>query len=404
MNHRINISLTLRKNGDSWFFLIAAMLAVFCVLKVLRGGDISNNREGGLWNYISLLYYPVFLCVIVSKIRFRIQMIFVAALMFVGAILFSTIVTFELELSVSFAYQLLMLPYSMLVLFTFYLCATEGDGGKRMIYGGYLVCLALTLYFMFRFRFGDRGEAVRSDIYFSLGLFPFVMQFERKMPVRRILMVAQFVAVFLSNKRTAFISFVLGLVLYLLIETWVTNSRKFGRMVKAMITVAVVGLLFYSISRYIDNVFNFRIYDRLFSLEDDEGSGRLIIYRRVWEHFQSSTMMEKVFGHGMNSVGKIAGAGHAHNDLLEVLYNNGIFACGWMGIFYMLVIREVIRMVKRKSPYAAAFAFSTVTGLFLAMFSYFVIFYTYVTCYVAFWGYALAMESKRLYQMRRDPV
>ena len=109
-----------------------------------------------------------------------------------------------------------------------------------------------------------------------------------------------------------------------------------------------------------------------------------------------------VFGHGMNTAGKIGGAGQAHNDFLEILYNYGILPFVSVVVFYLSLIVEGIRLVRRESPYAAAFAFSLIVGLFLAMFSYFTIYYTYVTCIMAFWGYAMAMENKRLSCLEGD--
>lgn len=53
-------------------------------------------------------------------------------------------------------------------------------------------------------------------------------------------------------------------------------------------------------------------------------------------------------------------------------------------------------MLRSRSPYAAAFSASIVLGLFLSLFSYMLVYYTYVTGLVAFWGYCLALEKERL--------
>ena len=47
------------KLQNNIFLLISVLLFAFCVLKVLRGSDTDSTAVGGIWNYISLLYYPL---------------------------------------------------------------------------------------------------------------------------------------------------------------------------------------------------------------------------------------------------------------------------------------------------------------------------------------------------------
>ena len=98
----------------------------------------------------------------------------------------------------------------------------------------------------------------------------------------------------------------------------------------------------------------------------------------------------------MNTAGDVVGVGHAHNDFLEVMYNYGIIAFFCIVGFYLSMISQAVRMIRYRSHYAPAFAFSVVIGFTLGMFSYFLIFYTFVTGIVSFWGYTLKMEDSRL--------
>lgn len=384
-----------KKQKNTFFLLVTIMLSVFCVLKVLRGSDTGSTASGGFWNYISLFYYPVFLLVFEVKAKYRVKTIFVSSLLYVLLTFFAALLNTTIQFDVLKIYQFLMIPYSILVFWTFYLCSDKSDIGEKIILWGYFACLGLNLYSILRFRFAGADQAMESDIYFSLGLLPFALQLLKNKKVKIVIIVSEFFAVFMVNKRTALISFAIGLVIYLLIDSWTNEKRKFGTTLKTIIMATISVVLFYGISKYIDDKYEMNIYYRLFRLAEDGGSGRDVLYERIWEGFKNSSFAEKMFGHGMNTAGQIGGAGQAHNDLLEILYDYGVFAFASAVVFYLSLIVEGIRLVKRKSPYAATFAFSLVIGLFLAMFSYFLIYYTYVTCIMAFWGYVMAMEHKR---------
>ena len=161
-----------------------------------------------------------------------------------------------------------------------------------------------------------------------------------------------------------------------------------------MIIVAVY--VMYEVSYYLDSSLGLGIYDRLNRLETDDGSGRGRMYVAVWQGIRNSNWFDVLFGHGMNSAGRVAGAGYAHNDFLEVLYDYGVVSFVCIVVYFVSLIRYAIQMIIRKSPYAPAFAFSMVIGITLSMFSYFLIFYTFVTCIMAFWGYVLKMETSRI--------
>ncbi len=395
MNGMIQLKEHHDKKKQAGFLLIALMLAAFCILKVLRGNDVETTTAGGVWNVISLVYYPIFLVAFLGQKKYHIRAPFVWSFLYSILALLLAVVHMTALPNLYGAYRLLMLPYPAMVFWTFYLCSEDSPKGEKIILAGYMVSLALNLYAGSTMQFEKVYSMTQSDIYFSLGLFPFALQFIKKKYWRAMVISLQFVAVFFSDKRSGLISFVIALVVYYLIDVQVKAPKQFFKALKTIVLVAVAIGLFYVVSRYLDNVFDMGIYDRLFRLSEDGGSGRTNIYRRVWNGFRSSPFLEQVFGHGMNTISQLGGT-QAHNDLLEVLYDYGMFGLIPLIVFYLTLIVECVRLVKRRSPYAAAFTFSLIVGLFLAMFSYFIIFYTYVTCYFAFWGYVLCMENKRM--------
>jgi len=376
------------------FLLVAVLLSVFCILKVLRGSNTESTASGGIWNFISLFYYFILLVSIVKTKKYRLKPLFIASITYIFFAVFAAIYNLNFELNISNIYEFLMIPYAVIVFLSFYLCSGFSSKAEKIILFGYFGCIFLNIYSIFKFRFAGAAQAMESDIYFSLGLFPFALQFLKNKRIKILVIILEFVAVFMVNKRTALISFVLALIVYLLVGAWIEQKNKFLGTLKTLLISGISICLFYFITKYIDDKYNMQIYYRLFRLAEDGGSGRDVIYEKVWEAFKSSTIVEQLFGHGMNTAGKVGGAGHAHNDFLEILYNYGMIACISSVMFYVLLFVECIRSVKRKSPYAASFSFSFVVGIFLAMFSYFLIFYTYVTCIMAFWGYVLCMEKK----------
>lgn len=402
MNQEIKKRTNSQRKGITLFLMVALMLSIFCVLKVLRGSDTGSSAQGGIWNYISLLFYPVFLFAFLIKKRYKVSLFLYSSILYMLFALIPAIGKFSAEGDITYIYQFIMIPYPILVFLTFYFCSDESDRGKKIILLGYFACLALNLYSVITFQFAEAEQAQQSDIYFSLGLFPFALLFLKRKDLRIVTVVLEFLAVFMVNKRTALISFLLALVAYLLIDSYMKEKSKFFSMLKTLTIIALIALVFYGISKYLDDKYEMGVYSRLFRLSEDGGSGRDIIYRNIWNGFHESSLAEKLFGHGMKTAGKIGGASQAHNDFLEILYDYGLLDFIFAVLFYVSLIVEQIRLIRKKSPYASCFAVSLVIGLFLAMFSYFLIFYTYVTCIMAFWGYVLAMEEKRLKRLQKE--
>ena len=209
-------------------------------------------------------------------------------------------------------------------------------------------------------------------------------------------MIGMFLAVFFSNKRTGLIAFVIAFVVYILIDEYINGRNNALKLIKSLLLTVAVLLAFYYLGRYFDNKYYLGIFARLENLQEDGGSGRAEIYSTIWNEYKNSSFLDKLIGHGMFSTNSLTGF-NAHVDFLEVLYDYGIFALICLVWFYICLIKKSINMLRSHSPYAAAFSASIVLGLFLSLFSYMLVYYTYVTGLVAFWGYCLALEKERLF-------
>lgn len=384
------------KKREYGFVIISLMLCVFCIMKVFRGSDTSITKEGGIWNYISLLYYIATIWGVIKIRRMKVRTLFVAPFFYSILSMLFAFGTGSVSLSTTKIYIFLMIPYFFLVFTTFYFFADENQNAEKIILFAYIVCLLVNYYTVIAFLVYGRTRALANDVYFSLCLFPFALQFIKNKGWRMAIIVAQFLVTFLSNRRTGFIALCIGFIVYFLLDVKNNNRFNFFKLICRVVLLVVVVYAFYRVSSYIDSTFDFGIYARLNRISMDEGSGRSGMYSKVWEAICESDWIELLFGHGMNTAGKVVGAGYAHNDYLEVLYDYGIISFLCIVIFMLSIIRQAIQMIKRRSPYAPTFAFSVAIGIMLSMFSYFLIFYTYVTCIMAFWGYAIKMETLRL--------
>lgn len=382
------------KSQNNTFLLISALLFAFCVLKVLRGTDTASTATGGIWNYISLLYYPLaFLAVF--KTTHTVGAIFLAPTFYVIIATLNAVINFNGALDQSTAYNFLMLPYFLLLFVTFYCYSRNNTKGNHIILLTFLICLAVNLLTVLKYQIGGAGRPLASDIYFSLCLFPFALVISKNKKIKMLAIVGMFLAVFFSNKRTGLIAFVIAFIVYKLIDEYVNNPQNIVRLIKSIVFTAIILLAFYYAGNYFDNKYDLGIFARLENLQEDGGSGRNEIYSTIWNEYKNSSFLDKLIGHGMFSTNSLTGF-DAHDDFLEVLYDYGIFALICLVWFYICLIKKSINMLRSRSPYAAAFSASIVLGLFLSLFSYMLVYYTYVTGLVAFWGYCLALEKERL--------
>ena len=79
------------------------------------------------------------------------------------------------------------------------------------------------------------------------------------------------------------------------------------------------------------------IFERFASILSDKGSGRDKVYKATFDLIINTDFTSFLFGHGWNSVVLKSKANlSAHNDLLEVLYDSGVFALSFQQQFRSL--------------------------------------------------------------------
>ena len=107
-------SITYKKR-EYGFIIVSLMLCASCVLKVFRGANTAITSEGGIWNYISLLYYITAIWGILRTRTHKLKAIFVAPLLYCILSILFALGTGSASFSTSKIYSLLMIPYFFLV-------------------------------------------------------------------------------------------------------------------------------------------------------------------------------------------------------------------------------------------------------------------------------------------------
>ena len=107
---------------------------------------------------------------------------------------------------------------------------------------------------------------------------------------------------------------------------------------------------------YLYGVVSETVTFRFNQLEEDGGSGRNIIYERIFYSFQQSEWNEKLFGQGYQSVVNINNGALAHNDLLQLLYDFGVVGVGLFLMFFLSLVFSVIDRFSRRNANKTLYA------------------------------------------------
>jgi O-antigen ligase len=230
--------------------------------------------------------------------------------------------------------------------------------------------------------------SVMDDIYFLILLLPWVLLYP-KVLWKSIGILVIILAVLLAMKRTALLALVLALVVYFLSERIRVRKLIDWRFLVGICFFAAIILPLYS---YIDTQTNSYLSSRISSSADDEGSGRLDIYKEVIKLQSESTIDSWVIGHGHNTVTRfVSGGFSAHNDWLEVLFDYGLIGIVLYSCFYLLLLRKIFQLLKQRSYYGPPLAASYALFFVISLTSHLVLYASTFAFLMAFWGSIFAM-------------
>lgn len=196
-----------------------------------------------------------------------------------------------------------------------------------------------------------------------------------------------------SVKRSAIIIIVLIAVIYIS-QTYFKNVNR--NPLKKVFLIIILLFTSLQIFIFVDSLNNSYLFSRFVNVFEDKGSGRFDVYKSVIELQKNSDIANWIVGHGHDGVRKdnfvnSSSIGEsrnlsAHNDMLEVLYDYGVFALFLYISFIILLIKRFFYLKKTKSPFFLAYTSSLIIFFIMSLGSHLILYPTYFIFLTSFWG------------------
>ncbi|MPT34214.1 MAG: O-antigen ligase domain-containing protein, partial [Flavobacterium sp.] len=194
----------------------------------------------------------------------------------------------------------------------------------------------------------------------------------------------------LSFKRTTIFGFLMMTVSYyymVLTMSKISSKKRF-----MIFSVGVVACFFlYQIFLFIEDKSGGHIIERLNSIQEDQGSGRLEIYAKIIDILSTSSVDELLFGRGYLSVLEYADV-LAHNDFLQIIFDFGLIALVLYFVFFYQLLKYIGKIYKSRNISNInypAFNAGIVAFIFLGMFNCFITSPVYYSTLMLYFGLAI---------------
>lgn len=382
--------------------LYIALLLIITLINILY---ILNEQEKGNLSYgmgrLTILFIIITGCYIVSTLtHLMISSKIVKWMLLLGLFI---LVTTSLNLeAIDFISAISTMSFSIYCLMAFYFGYAFIKQNPSLFQFSFLAVVMTFPLILYTYihqilflNFSAYGiKIVLTKVYYLLLFLPFVYLLRGKKMQMIILCIIGGV-VFISFKRTGVIAFAASVMVFYLmniITNTIRKTNKFFVLVSFLILVVVLFNLFNYLSYETDSF----LIQRFKSLEVDEGSGRLSIWKDVIELQEKAGLIPWIVGHGYSTVQKTYIANSSHNDFLEVLYDYGVITFSIYCIIYIKLYKLCKKMYNEKSPLLSSFAASCIIFFVLSNFSHLIIYPTYFVYLTLFWGIVIAeFENKR---------
>ena len=199
--------------------------------------------------------------------------------------------------------------------------------------------------------YGKEGSAWTYASYTFGALLPFVLWSDEKELKKWILFVLGVIAVFLTGKRGPFLSILAVAFIYLMS---IIFSRKYSlnRRISYMLMLFLGAFcISFWATRMLDSIES-NTFTRMLNIENELSDSRGPIVEATLEAFSNSNIIQKIWGHGFNSVVNdhiypaLGTYLSSHNDFVEILYNVGIVGLSLYVIFLVNVIIAMVTLIR----------------------------------------------------------
>lgn len=237
-----------------------------------------------------------------------------------------------------------------------------------------------------------------NSIYYPICFLPWTLTSRKKSIISIIIAL---VCVLLSSKQGAFIAVSLVILCYSL--SYLSTSGKVIKL-KAIILLGLFVILGSYLYSYVVDTYNANILEGFSSLSDDGGSGRAEIYSKVIDKLSDSDLFQLFFGHGgLNSVANDIGIS-AHNDILEILYDYGIFGFILYFLFVFFLFRKTYLSVRNKSDISLKLSATVCVFLVLTMVSHVFFVLKYSLFLFSLFGMSINQLSMNDYEKNKNCI
>ena len=352
------------------FWIVIVFIYLFIKMEDILGISVVGSTTQLLLLYIiyglGIMFTLVYGKHVVSRFLFL-------NILFVG---FGIISTFLFGISSSsLIHDIVYMSFWLLVMFICYSCSDIITQSRFVVNLMVVFDLLMILSFYIWFLNGGRSSiAAVNAVYFTTCLFPIVfLDIKRFMKI--IILVSSTACALLSGKRTALIVLVIAFALPYLCKLLMSDGKNKLKNIFSLVALSVLIVLLYD---YLLDKFNITIFERFQNIAVDGGSGRFDIYHAVIEAFNNSGIINKVLGHGYNGVFNYGVTfTSAHNDFLEVLYDNGLIGLTLYLCFIGGVILTAIKLLKNRMETSFAVLSALMVFICMSITSHLVIYPTY---------------------------
>ena len=352
------------------FWIVIVFMYLFIKME-----DILGISVVGSTTQLSLLYIIYGLGIMFTIVygKHVVSLFLFLNILFVG---FGIISTFLFGISSSsLIHDIVYMSFWLLVMFICYSCSDIITQSRFVVNLMVAFDLLMILSFYIWFLNGGRSSiAAVNAVYFITCLFPIVfLDIKRFMKI--IILVSSTACALLSGKRTALIVLVIAFALPYLCKLLMSDGKNKLKNIFSLAALSVLIVLLYD---YLLDKFNITIFERFQNIAVDGGSGRFDIYHAVIEAFNNSGIINKVLGHGYNGVFNYGVTfTSAHNDFLEVLYDNGLIGLTLYLCFIGGVISTAIKLLKNRMETSFAVLSALMVFICMSITSHLVIYPTY---------------------------
>lgn len=391
-----------------WMFVL---LCIGFILKIQNTANtpVTAGSSGGIWNLVTIFLYGYWVLQLMQNKTLTYQGTMFFGFLYSFFAVFHSFVNIN-GFSISFVYNVVTIFY-FLIIFSIFKKFGENTNPTEKTLNVYILCmLAVGLFVLYHILMHYNARLddmyIVTDVYYALNMLPLALLSKNK-ALKSSSVVLTAVLLILSGKRTGFVAFLLGMLVYYMVTSHCGEAKVERNNVTkkrngfVLLKILVIGLFMAAIFVYLSKKFELDFFKRIMDAFENGESGRDRIWTKIIEAMKNATLGEWVFGHGIKSVPALMNSKNslAHCDYLEILYDFGLLPfLSYIG-FQLAIIGKTLHLIRIKEPLAANMAYCLVIYLFMSFFSNFVIDVTYITYNIITIGliYGITERKKKAY-------